>query len=297
MATGDLISAADYNNIRNKIIGIIGPGSGQSGYGQIIQSSAVTADSIISKAQWDRLRYDIYNALIHQTGSVPSINEVTQNSVIRYGASHPVFQYDTLADQAITNKFNIGGGRFAIEAGTVASRTTAWTAAVSTTVTVTFSTADQARYFFNSGGKLTLASSRTGGSSTAQNDSWSNLLSAAGIRTFDAISSTINFYNLTNVDQLLYSTTASIPYAANSYQIRVRGDVANNSAGGARIITFTVSWSDPYVDSDPSNPPPDQIDGTLSLTVEQYRATGPVLPSGNFTITGPSYTNSGITGS
>lgn len=297
MAQFDKISAADYNNIRDKIVGVIGTGSGNSGYGQTVRSSAVVKDvDIVSKAQWDALRYDIYNALIHQTGAVPSINEVVQNSVIRYGAGYPVFQYDTLSDQAITNRFNIGSGRFAVESAIAPSRTTAWTSSVSCTVTATFGTSDQARFFFNSGGKIRLASSRTGGSSTGQNNSWSSLLAAAGIQVFDSINSTVNFYNLTNSFQPLYTTTASSPYSSNTYTIQVRGDIPNNSAGGARVITFQVTWSDPYVDLYPDAPPPDQVDGTLTLTVDQHRATGPVLPSGNFTITAPTYSATAISG-
>lgn len=297
MAIGDLITAADYNTIRNKIIGVIGTGAGTSGYGQPIQSSSVSAGSIITKNQWDLVRFDIYNALLHQTGAVPNIVSVLQNSVVRYSASNPVTQYETLADQAIVNRLNIGPGRFAIETKDSTSRTTPWSTAVSCTTTVTFGTADQARYFFNAGGNIRLSSSRTGGTATAQNTSWSNLLSAAGVKLFNATTTTINFYNLTNVYQTLYTISSSVPYSANTYSIQVRGDVANNINGGARILNFLTTWSDPYEDPFPSAPPPDAVDGTLSLILDQQRATGSVLPSGNFTIASPTYSTTTIDGS
>jgi hypothetical protein len=296
MAIGDLITAADYNTIRNKIIGVIGAGVGNSGYGQEIRSLSVSSGSIVTKNQWDLLRFDIYNAIIHQTGSVPPINEVLQNDVIRYGAGRPVFQYETLSDQAITNRFDIGTGRFAVEAGSTETRTTAWTTSVTCTATITFGTTDQARYFFNSGGKMFFSSTRTGGTATGQNTSWSNLLSAAGVQVFDSVNSLINFYNLTNAFQVLYVTTSSVPYASNTYRIEVRGDIADNSNAGARIITVRVTWEDPYVDPYPESPPPDQVDGSLSLIIDQHRATGSLLPSGNFTVASPTYSISQIIG-
>lgn len=296
MAIGDLITAADYNTIRNKIIGVIGAGVGNSGYGQDTRSSSVSSGAVITKNQWDLLRFDVYNAIIHQTGSVPPITEILQNDVIRYGAGRPVFQYETLSDQAITNRFNIGTGRFAVEAGSTETRTTAWTTSVSCTATITFGTADQARYFFNSGGKMFFSSTRTGGTATGQNTSWSNLLSAAGARVFDSINSSVNFYNLTNAFQVLYVSTSSVPYAANTYRIEIRGDIANNLNAGARIITVRVTWEDPYVDPFPNDPPPDQVDGSLSLIIDQHRATGALLPSGSFTIASPAYSISQIIG-
>jgi len=291
MAVGNLILAADYNNIRGKIIGVIGNGAGQSGYGQPIQSLSIASGDIISKTDWDLLRYDIYNALIHQTGETPLINEISIGNVIRYGAGRPNFQYNTLADQAITNKFDIGEGRTAIETGTNASRTSAWTTAVSCTVTISFSNNNEARYFFNSGGRIRFVSSRVGGSSTAQNSSWSTLLSSAGVQSFDYT----HFYALTNSYQEIYYTTSSAPYAANSYLIQALSNVSDNTNGGATDITFNIVWSDAYTDGNPS-PPPDQVDGTLSLIVDQVKATGPILPSGTFNITSPSFSITSISG-
>jgi hypothetical protein len=306
MAIGDLISAQDYNLIRNKIIGILGPGAGQSGYGQPIQSSAVSQSDVITALQWNSLRADIFNTIVHQSNSLPSIFTPVVNNLIRFGSEFPVTQYDTFADQAIANKFAIGDDQFAIEGGTPTtgvsvSRTLAWSNSVTCVVTVNFANANEARYFFNSGGLIRLSSSRSGGASTAQNTSWTNLLNSAGTREFGAVTSGVNFYNLTNVNQVWYSTASSAPYAANNYVIEVRSNVANNSGGTASQLTFTITWTDGYVD--PGEPAPgDVIDGTLSLTVTQRRAVGNLYNAAGqiysqFTIAGPSqYTATAITG-
>ena len=81
--TGLIIEAVDYTTIRNKIIGIMGTGAGQSGYGQTLLSSAVVPGNTVTKAQWDNLRYDILNARIHQDGLVPTIVTATQGQPIR----------------------------------------------------------------------------------------------------------------------------------------------------------------------------------------------------------------------
>lgn len=300
MAIGDFINAADYNAIRTKIIGVLGTGSSSSGYGQTTQSTAVATGNTVTKTQWDALRYDIYNCLYHQTGSVPTLVQVNSGDVIRYGASHPNTAYDTAANTAITNRFNLGTGQYVTENQGSVSKTDSWYSSVSATVTVNFASASNARYFFNSGGKVRFSSSRTGGTSVAQNTSWSSLLSAVGTQSFDGVTGSVNFYTLTSSYQTFYTRAGSSPYASNSFNIDALCNVANNSSGTATQITFRIRWVDSY--TDPGTPAPgDSVDGTLTLNVDQIRASGYLYPqpaAGNFTITGPSsYTISSITGS
>lgn len=297
MPTDDLIYESDYTAIRNKIIRIIGTGDGSRGYGQAIKSPVVVQYETIRKSQWDLLRWDIYNALLHQTGTTPSVIEVATNSVIRYGADNPNFQYNTLSDTADANRFNLGSGQFASEAGTSTSRSSSWASQLSTTVSVTFSTAEQARFFFNSGGKIRFTSSRIGGASTDQNASWSSLLSSVGTQAFAAATPTVNFYNLTSSYQTWYSSAPlSSPYSGNTFTIEALCDVASNSLGTARILTFRIVWTDIYVDTQPQ-PPGDIVDGTLSLSIDQIRAVGSLQPSGTFSISTPVYSADIISGS
>jgi hypothetical protein len=66
---GTSIVALDYNNIYNKIAPIMGPGSGNSGYNQSLNSATVPSTrTIISAAQWSSLRTDLLHARQHQTG-------------------------------------------------------------------------------------------------------------------------------------------------------------------------------------------------------------------------------------
>ncbi len=286
MAIGDLISASDYNTIRNKIINVMGTGVGNSGYGQTTFSTAVSAGNTITKAQWDALRYDIYNALLHQTGAAPSLVTVASSGVIAYGAGNPNTQYDSLADQTVANRFDLGTGQFVTQVIGSESFTNSWYQSLSSTVTVTFNTAEEARFFFNSGGKIRFSSSRSGGTGTAQNTAWSSLLSSSGTQQFTGNNAGVNFFGLTSSYQTVFNLTSSSPYSANIWRIEALCNVSNNSAGTANIVTFRVSWIDGYFEPgpEPSPPPGDLVDGTLTLSVDSVRASGTLTPAGSFTI-------------
>ena len=273
--TGSRIDAVDYNTIRTKIIGIMGTGAGQSGYGQTLLSSDVAIGNTVTKAQWDNLRFDIFNARLHQDGVSPTIVTATSGQPVRYGAGHPNNQYNTQADTAVANKWNIGTGQFVIDAATSATRTTAWSTSLTATVTVTFNSADEARYFFNSGSKIRCTSSRTGGTGSPQNSSWSNILDTACTVAFGGNTSGLNFYNLTSTYQTFYNLTTSAPYTGNQYSIEVRSNTPDNSVGGATVLEFRVTYTDTYTyTGSGSSTFPDNIDGTLTLTVDELRASG-----------------------
>jgi hypothetical protein len=300
------IAATDYNAIRNKIAEILGTGTGQKGYGQPLSSAAVFAGNNITKNQWDLLRFDLVNAKVHQDGVLPSIVTISSGDFIGYGAGYPNTNYDAIAEQAILNRFNIGAGQSVLSlapmtgetAPGVISRTGSWTTQSQCTLTMTFATANDARYFFNSGGKIRFTSSRTGGTTSSQNTQWTNLLNTtAGTINFGAQTPvTVNFYTLTTAYQQWYTVSASSPYAANFYRIEALCNCTDptNVNGTASVVTFRITWGDSYVDVDPS-PPGDLVDGTLSLTVEEFKASGSLIPSGSFAITSPSYSISAIT--
>jgi hypothetical protein len=305
-ASPQRIAATDYNAIRNKIVAILGTGSGQQGYGQPVASSALFSGNNITKSQWDLLRYDLINAKVHQDGVSPSVVTIASGDFIGYGAGYPNTNYDTIAEQSILNRFNIGAGQSVLSLATMAgqtapgviSRTGSWSTQSQCVLTVTFATANEARYFFNSGGKIRFTSSRTGGVTSAQNTQWTNLLSTgAGTINFGAQTPAIvNFYTLTTSYQQWSTVSASSPYAANFYRIEALCNCTDptNVNGTASVVTFRITWGDSYLDVDPT-PPGDLVDGTLSLTVEEFKAAGSLEPSGSFSITSPSYSISAIT--
>ena len=291
------IDDLDFNALRNKIIEAIGTGSASYGYGQDVKSSAVSASEIITKEQWDGLRYDLLNILIHQNGVAPAILEVARGSVIGEDAGDPIRSYDRAIEAARLNRFFLAAGQSLVTAVSTKTYTSSWNTAASMTTQITFVSADAARYFFNSGGKIRFSSSRTGGSSTSQNNAWTNVLNSAGTIEFGGDTENLDFYTLKNVYQTRYEIFLSTPYSASIYKIEALCNVTDNSGGTATSVTFRITWSDAYSDAFPAIPPGDVVDGTLSLSIEEVKAAGLLQPSGSFSIVSPTYIVSNISAS
>jgi hypothetical protein len=183
-----------------------------------------------------------------------------------------------------------------------------WKDEINCTLTISFGSSNQARWFFNSGGELRVQSTRTGGRSDAQNNSWSALLSSAGIRAIGVQTPTSgfspmngqNFYRLTNTFQSFYTLTDSSPYTLNRYVLEARSNVVDNSSGTATSVEIRIRFIAGY--ADPGDGPldfprtNDEIDGTFSVTVTEKRASGTLVPTGNFVITRPTYSITSIAG-
>lgn len=305
---GTIIRLTDYNNIRNKINNIIGVGLVSLGYGQTVQSSQVPAHSRVTVSQWDNLRFDIVNIWKHQYGEIPSLPDVrnlndpggnNEGAIIRANATTaPYTQYDTVADQLTTNRFALATNQSIIRNGEspsvpwTRSFIGSWSTQLSCTITVTWPTADAARFFFNSGSEIRFNSSRTGGANTTQNTSWETLLNSAGTNRFGAqLPSTgftplngQNFYRLTSTPTSWTTNSGSI---SNTYRISAS---TPDPAGQVKTVTFLVEWIDGYIGID------DVVDGTIALAVTTFEASGNLEPAGSgmFAVISPTITLSEI---
>ncbi len=300
--SGTQIFASEYVTIQDKAQSLLGTGTGTRGYGQTLQSSDVFTGNNITKAQWDALRYDITSIRMHQDGAMPNIVTVNVGDPISYGAGSPNNNYDTLLETAIANRFQIAPNQSLVTSKGSSSYTSAWSTSASMTVTCTFSTSDQARYFFNSGGKIRVTPTLSGGSSTSQVNAWKNLLTSVGTRSFGADTDPIiNYYTLTNSYQTYYQTSMTTPYSANNYRLEASTNVANNSAGTATVLYIRITLNDTYTDPDipygVNFGPGDSVDGTLNIAIDELKASGSLFPSGSFTITSPTFSLSSISAS
>jgi hypothetical protein len=311
MSVNNIIREADYNSIRNKLANIIGVGSGDSGWGQTLVSSAVSVGNRVSINEWGRLRFDIINAWTHIYGSAPTTVQVVEGNTIRSSVvDAPYTTYDTIVNTIVANKFVVHSSQASLDS--VASSSTAWPGPYGTswktriqcTVTVSWPTANAARHFFNSGGQIRLASAQSGGNGSQQVSAWRTLLTNAGTRQFGgnnpgtgiSPSNGQNWYRLTNSYQQWYTISGSTPYGANNYRILARCNVANNSTGTASSAEFLVEFNDNYIDPDVAagrselfNPPGDNVDGTFTVSASSLYATGILVPlgTGSFSVTRP----------
>lgn len=315
MAVNDIIKEAEYNNIRNKLISVLSTGSADYGWGQTVLSPAVAVGNTVTINEWGKLRYDIINAYTHIYGSAPTPVEVVAGNTIRYSvADAPVTTYDPIVNTILANRFTVHSSQSSEEAFTPSSTTwpglygSYWTSKIQCTITATWPSATAARHFFNSGGKIKISSSQSGGSGTSQITNWRSLLSSAGTQLFGGSTPGTgvtpangqNWFRLTSSHQVWYSTFGSSPYGSNNYRISARTPgVVNNSTGTATTVEFLVEFLDGYTDPDTNagmpeltNPPGDRVDGTFSVSASSVYATGILIPTGtgNFTVTRPTIT-------
>lgn len=300
MSTGSTIKASEYNTIRLAVSRILGTGGTNPltgspdptyGYGQTLESVPVIVSdnveasglNVVKRSQWLALRNDIVKIKVHQDGVEPPIAEVPNEGIIRYGTSFPNtnFEFITVQSAQSLNKFKMAESSAIRTQESTQTLLSSWSTLAESELLIEFETPNDARYFFNSGGKIILSSTRTGGSATAQNNSWSSLLTSIGFVQFSATSANKNFYNLTDTYETFFERVASGVYSNNRFIVFAKCNVSNNSDGSATEIYLRVQWRDLYTDTGAS-PPPDQVDGVLNLVVEQLR-------SASFTLNNPSY--------
>jgi hypothetical protein len=307
--TDTTIQIQNYNNIRDKIVAVLGSGSSNSGYGQSIYSSAVSLGQKIGISEWNRLKFDIINAWTHIYGTTPGLVTILENDIIRAGVSaYPFVQYDSYANAitAARGKRPAVGQFITVSKGSQ-RRTGSFVNQLNCIITVSFASAAAARSFFNSGGEIRIQSIFAGSSGTSQNNSWQSVLSTAGQQAFGGFipvqgTGTLdgkNFYRCTTIFQEWYRAQSTNSYAANNYILSARTPaVANNSGGTATTLELYVQLFDDHTGISAG---PDAVDGILDVFVETLEATGTMQPSGaglgNFTVASPSISIGTITGS
>lgn len=169
-AQGDKIDASDYNNLingSNQLNTVWGTGTGNAGYGQTAVS-AVSQTGLITAPQWATLINTLNSIRTHQTGSGSGISAVTSGQKIDY-----IGTLQTSINSAYTDRLSFASNS-AVSASVGGTLSTAWTgSATSATITrafgarCAFGSGDQARYFFNAGGRIKLNVSGTQNASTS----------------------------------------------------------------------------------------------------------------------------------
>ena len=289
---GQKIDAGDYNAIRNKVAGILGVGSGQSGYGQSVTSGQVVTGNKINLSEWLNLRSDLRTARQHQTGVDESANLTIPTTSLKITESLRN-QYALFAQTVEDNKFALGAGQFSTETVISFAKSGAWNGTISNVVTVTANSGGSGseanmRFFFNAGGSFRISSSRAGGSAGSKDDTWTTMLSQAGTvnmnyttTTYDGSNGTaynVGYYSLTTSNQLIFAKPAPAGnYAENDYFIYAR-----KSADGSQVI-FTMTFQDDDTgDQQGGFLPGPQVDenvntvsgSTLNTTVSMNRPSG-----------------------
>ena len=280
---GSTVEYLDYNQIQTIVNNVFGAGSGDSGYGQTVTSSQVAQYSLVSVTQWNSLRNDLLKARQHQSGVDESGNLGLPTLDIRLSDADRA-AYLSMAN-LINNNRTVAppSGEASFVTLITSNRSSGWNGTVNQTITIEFGTANNLRWFFNSGGNFQLSSTLTNfattGDSRLVNESWDVLLRNMGIIKLTNSSTTntgtgtpatnIGYANLTSTNQLIFSklVEGGNQYTPNQYDLYAR-----ISGGSALVLTPTWSYTD--AGNDGSFRVFEPVIGTLNSFCQMYIATG-----------------------
>jgi hypothetical protein len=273
-SSGGLIEAVDYNGFVSTTSGanvnnVWSTGSGDSGWGQSALATVAAAGSITA-TQWASLVNTI-SSMASQTGTTITSRSapVAGNTIEILAALNTDLTNITANRQnAVANGTQFTGWT-GTNSKTAATAAGAWT--ITFVNTVTFASADAARYFFNAGGriKIDVSKSSTGATGDPEWNDLANTLSGDIFITGGTATQTIAGSNYTGTTKqggtgtpnilltgtgwndltpgaaatIVYKQFAdTAPYTANFIQ----HSIARNA--GSTALTITTLWSNPEGD-------------------------------------------------
>lgn len=266
------IEASDFNTIvgtpttstTGELNAVWAIGNGNKGLGQTAVTQ-VTQYNTIGYTDWASTINTVSNIASHQGSSITSITPPTSGTKITY-----LNALTTNINTVTTNRLNAASQGSTSSTNTTA---TAWSSSLTFTHTITFSNANQARYFFNAGGQIALTfyspsgtginalfnslatacgtivlSSPTSGTCTISSTSYNGITKVGGSGTVDTISANSGYYGLTTVNTLVFKQLASGTPSGyvNSFisvYMRTNGTQLSNGDNG-NIITITTIWDE-----------------------------------------------------
>ena len=264
---GNYSTASSAANALNTVYGI---GSGRSGYGQAVVSGTtsglpqVSVGATVTYDNWANLINITSTIGSHQSTSLTSVTPPSQGTTISYLSA-----INTNLTSIYTNRNNA-----VTQAGTTANTTTTsttWSSAITFTHTVTFESADKARYFFNAGGQIKLQFSHTSGTpintllnslaqacgtivlsavnsgtQTIAGVSYNGITKRGGSGTATTLLTNTGYYGLTTSNQEVFKQFATGTPAGYigtfiSVNVRSNGTQGVNSDNGS-VLTITTLW-------------------------------------------------------
>jgi hypothetical protein len=277
-SSGGLIQASDYNGFAgsspsstaNTINTIWAVGNGGAGYGQTALSQ-VSQGGLVTATQWATAVNTLNSIYTHQSGSGTGIGAPTAGALVAYLST-----FSSSLNTAYTNRATANSNSTDITGSAPTAYT--WNTATPTTAqitrTATFASADQARYFFNAGGKLVLTFSCVNTLGNAKGADWLSLLNTKfasivvgyntnGGRTgsggtVTASNGSLGYWGCTTSNQsmiTLTSASGTADYSSNSVAVGIKTNGVQGSNGDVgTVMTFTIDLSDAAADTNTAPP-------------------------------------------
>ena len=167
--SGDTILDDHYNDFATSVNALWGVGTGDNGYGESTTVASVSAGATVTAAQWTTLLARINSMASHQGTSITAISNPSAGGTIS--------AFTALS----TNITNIDSNVLSVAARqAVANTNRDNTATFTGTLTFThkwaWGSANQARYFFNAGGRLSISGSQTGHGNDSKGNQWARYI-------------------------------------------------------------------------------------------------------------------------
>jgi hypothetical protein len=313
---GDKILDQEYNNFLNStstpkgINYTFGTGALQWGLGQTALSSVAVGENIAA-AQWNSLFAAMDNVANHTNDTLTSTAAKAAGDIIAVKAAL-VADLTTLASSVANGSPNATAlsTSAALQTSTSSAR---WVGSHTVEHSITFTNANQARYFFNAGGKIQINITRTtnaGTAATSKDSSVDELIAALGdfrlksqasdysedgstnTETLSTDGTAIGFYDLTTSYQtILELTQNSGTYTSMYFKIEAKADAA---AGSATVVTIKTSIVDPDAGDDEftagNTESVDQYANFIGTTNVILKTVNPTTAEGLATVYTPSAT-------
>lgn len=275
-ATGDIIYLADYNAIYNIVAQILGVGSGTSGYGATPSSSALTGNPVIGSTAWNNLYADINACATHQNGAAYTNAELPAISAGGVIGIADINLYKTAADNIAANKDT--ATQLTLVTGLKGIYNAPWKTAINATATVTFASADNARNFFNAGGRIRISAACSGGTSATADTkdyAWKQAIDSVPYNNVGSQYTAAQYRAGGQVT--LFTGRLTGPSGGpnpNNYNLSSFTGIATKTSD--TVITFDIIFNDG------SNPPgvfsiDENVTAEIDSLLDYYKSTGAVV--------------------
>ena len=254
--TGDTILDDHYNGFATSVNAMWGAGTGVRGYGQTTTVATVTTSTTITAAQWTTLLARCRSVSDQQGND----GNITIDTLADPSAGDLVEAFAAISTDIATLDTSAALGTPAVSAfgsavTNIVNATGTFVGAVTQASTLTFAGGNEARYFFNSGGKAEISWTVTGGTSDTKYDNWVTLAVACGTyQIFANVSGKTGGSGSVNVNNTNYgyfdqTTSASVvfkqyedtgPYTASYIQLSLNMNSADGDGLGNNGSVMTI---------------------------------------------------------
>lgn len=283
-ASAGTIEAADFNNRATTVNNIWGVGAGSNGYGQSTTISNVSALGTVAASDWATLTTRLNSLTNHQSGTgTLTTGYYTAGNIATYWAN-----VETAMSNIQTNKLLFNSTRGTAQPTSLLNFSSGlgWTTSCTYEFSVTFTSTNTVRYFFNAGGIITFFMGQSGGVNSKSTDWATFLTNTVGTISFGSnycsrsgtggdqgsatpggsptLNTSIGFHSLTTSYQTLFaigSTSATVDYGNNYITIEAKVGGALYGAS-SNIVSFRVIMYDAAADVNA-----DLVDGVTALSV------------------------------